>query len=324
MTPAPSTVPGVRVGVLATGAAAAAHAAAWESAGAGGVVLLADFANRTAEVVGVGREATAHVAAFLERVDLVDARTRSKDAAAVVTAAAAAGRPSLCGWGLVETMEEAQAVADAFADRGVPLLAAGLRWVPALAAAWAAVAEGRIGQPAVLRLSLRSSPPVPGGTGKAPSLIAEQMNPALDFMRWVAGPVTSVQTVATNEGPAFALAVLEHGGGAISHVEASWADSSPQLRTELEIAGSKGLLTFCSDGDELVRWQSRRAGPLAISAHGTLEVAALGSLANWAGGSHDAGSPWQWLDSFRLGLAARQSAAQPGPIRLAASAVRRP
>jgi predicted dehydrogenase len=43
------------------------------------------------------------------------------------------------------------------------------------------------------------------------------------------------------------LAILQHKGGAISHVEGSWAYPPPLFRTRFEIAGSNGLIQQDSD-----------------------------------------------------------------------------
>jgi predicted dehydrogenase len=308
----------LRVGVVGAGSTARERVDSWGQAGAGRVVLLRpDPGERSRRGVEDRGEVDADVLAFVDQVDLVDVCAPSTLSASVVIAAAAAGRPTLCGWGFVESLGEAQSVAAMFDDRRAPMIIAGLRCVPAFAAAQAAVAQGSIGRPAVLRLSLRSPPPPSPGPNPLTSIFADVMLPALDYLRWIAGPVETVYATATSQGPGFAIAILQHRDGAISHLQASWANPACEPRATLEISGADGLITFRSDHAQPVNsCLSLTAEPARTAVESMLEGQlrlVIGMLDAKGGPVNTAGD---WVEALRLVLAAERSADHHAPVRV--------
>ena len=57
----------------------------------------------------------------------------------------------------------------------------------------------------------------------------------------------SIRNEHPNAKADHALAILTHENGVVSHVEGSWAYPAPLFRTQLEIAGSNGLIQHNSD-----------------------------------------------------------------------------
>jgi predicted dehydrogenase len=144
-------------------------------------------------------------------------------------------------------------------DAGVRLLVAHVvRFFPEYALAKAAVDEGQIGRPGVLRLSRGSyRPKKPVGNwfldeGKSGGILMDLMIHDFDYARWIAGEVESVfaKKVSTGHPDApvdYGLAILKHKSGAISHIAGAWAYPPPTFRTHIELAGDAGLIEFDSD-----------------------------------------------------------------------------
>jgi predicted dehydrogenase len=143
---------------------------------------------------------------------------------------------------------------------GVQLLVAHVvRFFPEYALAHAAVAEGQIGKPGVIRLHRGSyRPKKPAGNWfldevKSGGILMDLMIHDYDYARWVAGEVETVSarrvTQRHPDAPIdYGLVILSHRSGALSHIAGAWAYPPPAFRTHLEIAGDRGLIEFDSDG----------------------------------------------------------------------------
>jgi predicted dehydrogenase len=217
-------------------------------------VLLPQGRERPADPGVAGAEVHCDLDGFLAAVDAVDICTPSDTHVELALAAAAAGRPTLCEKPLSLEVDEALGVVTAFEQAGVLLQVAHVvRFFPEYVAAREAVARGEIGDPAVLRLSRLTFAPDRGADSwfaderRSGGLFFDLMIHDLDFARWVAGDVTTVYARATGGARSHGIAVLTHASGAISHVEASWAEPAPVFRTRLEIAGSRGIVSCDSD-----------------------------------------------------------------------------
>jgi predicted dehydrogenase len=245
--------PRTRVGLIGTGFMGSVHAAAWHAVGA----PVSDLLVRpgvTAPSGFAGVDTHTDLEEFLAAVDLVDICTPSDTHVALATAAAAAGRPTLCEKPLTLEVADALDVVGAFDRAGVPLQVAHVvRFFPEYVAARDAVARGDIGDPAVIRLARLSFAPDRGAESwfadeaRSGGLFFDLMIHDLDYARWIGGEVTQVYARASGGLRSYGIAVLTHASGAISHVEASWAEPLPVFRTRLEIAGSHGLLVCDSD-----------------------------------------------------------------------------
>lgn len=246
-------MPVPRVGLIGTGFMGLVHAAAWRAVGAPVTDLLVRPGSRVAPAFA---DVAVHtgLGEFLGAVDVVDICTPSDTHVALATAAASAGRPTLCEKPLTLEVADALDVVAAFDMAGVPLQVAHVvRFFPEYVAARNAVLRGDIGDPAVIRLARLSFAPDRGAESwfadeaRSGGLFFDLMIHDLDYARWIGGDVTQVHARASGGSRSYGIAVLTHASGAISHLEASWAEPVPVFRTRMEIAGSRGLLTFDSD-----------------------------------------------------------------------------
>jgi myo-inositol 2-dehydrogenase / D-chiro-inositol 1-dehydrogenase len=244
----------VRIGLVGAGFIGETHLAAWAAEGVP-VVVLDNDATRAAALAGrYGADIAASLDELLDRVDVVDVCAPTHRHADIAIRAAEAGRHVICEKPLARTIEDAEAIVAVCERAGVLLFVAHVvRFFPEYAAARRVVVEGRIGDPAVLRLKRASSRPRrPAGqwlfdTALSGGLIVDLMIHDFDYARWVAGDVATVhcRSVAADRpelGVDHAYAILTHESGAISHITGSWAYAPPTFRTSLEIAGSRGLV----------------------------------------------------------------------------------
>jgi predicted dehydrogenase len=249
----------MRVGIVGAGFMGETHLAAWSAEGIRPIVFNRDGARAT-DLAGRHGAATADsFEELLERVDVVDICTATDRHAKEAIAAAEAGRHVICEKPMARTMAEAEAILAACERSGVKLYVAHVvRFFPEYVAAQRIVAEGTIGDPAVLRLKRASyrPPHAPGhwmfDVERSGGMVVDLMIHDFDFARWVAGEVLtvhcrSVEAERPELGLDHAYAILTHATGAISHITGSWAYTPPTFRTSLEIAGSHGLIEHDSE-----------------------------------------------------------------------------
>jgi predicted dehydrogenase len=244
----------VRVGVVGAGFIGETHVAAWSAEGAHVVVYDVDGARAASLAERHGARAAASLTELVDRVSVVDVCTPTHLHAEVAIAAAEAERHVICEKPIARTLADAEAMVTAARLHGVRLFVGHVvRFFPEYVAARRAVLDGAIGDPAVLRLTratFRPRQPIdhwffdPARSG---GIILDMMIHDLDFARWIAGDVMTVQcrSVGASQpdlGVDHAVAILTHCSGAISHVSASWGYAPPTFRTEFEIAGSRGLI----------------------------------------------------------------------------------
>jgi predicted dehydrogenase len=244
----------MRVGLVGTGFMGTVHAAAWRACGRPVTDVLARPGAATVDDGPEGATVHTDLDAFLREVDVVDICTPSDTHAALARAAARAGRPTLCEKPLSLDVAEAVDVVAAFDRAGVPLQVAHVvRFFPEYVAARDAVLRGEVGAPAVTRLARLTFAPDRGADSwfadeqRSGGLFFDLMIHDLDYARWISGDVVRVQARASGGARSYGIAVLTHASGALSHVEASWAEPAPVFRTRLEIAGSRGMVGFDSD-----------------------------------------------------------------------------
>jgi myo-inositol 2-dehydrogenase / D-chiro-inositol 1-dehydrogenase len=246
----------LRVGVVGGGFIAGIHLAAWRQLGAARLVVFDVHPERTrARASAVGAEPVDSLGDLIAAVDVVDVCTPTDTHRETVEAAAAGGRDVICEKPIARSLSDALALTDACARAGVRLLVAHVvRYFPEYAAAQAAVAAGRIGRPAVLRLRRESSRPRKAAESwifdetRSGGLILDLMVHEFDFARWVAGEVESVMARQVRDASGrdvdFAIAILRHAGGALTHVTGGWGYPPPVFRTGFELAGDAGLIEY--------------------------------------------------------------------------------
>ncbi len=244
----------LRVGVVGTGFIGETHVAAWAAEGISAVIHDVDAARAAALADRHGARVAGSIDELFSVVDVVDVCTPTHLHAQIAIAAARAGRHVICEKPMARTLADAEAMLGAARDAGVRLFVAHvLRFFPEYVAARAAVLDGAIGEPAVLRLTRASfRPRHPAGHwffdhAKSGGVVLDLMIHDLDYARWIAGDVAAVHcrsasVAQPDAGVDHAVAILTHRSGAISHVSASWGYAPPTFMTALEIAGSHGLI----------------------------------------------------------------------------------
>lgn len=250
----------MKVGIVGTGFMGSTHAAAWTETGA----EIGGFAAETVETAeelaaGYDKRVYPSLGAMLRDVDVVDICTPTHLHYEMVLQAAAAGKDIICEKPLARTVAQAAEMVRACRAAGVRLLVAHVvRFFPEYALAQAAVAEGKIGRPGVIRLSRGSyRPKKPVGNWfldetKSGGILMDLMIHDFDYARWVGGEVESVyaRRISENDPDApvdYGLAILRHRNSTLSHVAGAWAYPPPTFRTSLEIAGDEGLIQFDSE-----------------------------------------------------------------------------
>lgn len=249
----------MRVGIVGTGFMGSTHATGWAETEA----TIAGFVTKsppTAQALAAQYQAKLYpdFETMLAGVDVVDICTPTHLHHEMVLKAAAAGKNIICEKPLARTVTQGQEMIAACRAAGVKLLVAHVvRFFPEYAQAKAAVDNGDIGQPAIIRLTRGTFRPKKAVDNwfvdfdKSGGMMFDLMVHDFDVARWIAGDVASVFakniTSTRPDAPVdYGLAILKHRGGAISHVEGSWAYPPPLFRTRFEIAGSDGWLEFDS------------------------------------------------------------------------------
>lgn len=250
----------MRVGIVGAGFMGTTHAAGWAETGAEIVGFMAETAIEAEPLaLAYGARVFPDLLALIDAVDVLDVCTPTHLHHPIVLQAAAAGKDVVCEKPLARHVPEAQEMVRACREAGVRLLVAHVvRFFPEYALAQAQVAGGAIGRPGVLRLTRGSyRPKKPVGNwfldeAQSGGILMDLMIHDFDYARWVAGDVESVfarRVTATHPAAPvdYALAILRHRSGALTHVAGAWAYPPPTFRTGLEIAGDQGLIQFDSD-----------------------------------------------------------------------------
>ncbi len=232
---------------------AATHADGWFAAGDQVSHVLGSGSRRAEALAGeLGASVAADYRELLEAVDVVDICSPTDTHLSYIKQAASNGVPVVCEKPLGRTPAEAEEAVAVCAAGGVPLLVAHVvRFFPEYAAARDRVLAGDVGEVAVMRLDRSTYFPMGDGSwfsdeARSGGVVLDLMIHDVDYARWVAGDVERVYArMARPLGSGgHVVATLRHVGGALSHIQGSWAFPKGSFRTGLEIAGSDGLLTM--------------------------------------------------------------------------------
>ncbi len=306
------------VGVVGAGGIARPHLEAWRHLGAKVVVHSQVGAEEAAGPYGAA--VAADLDELLARCDLVDVCTPTNTHHDIVLRAAGAGRHVICEKPLSHRREEAVAMIDACAAAGVQLHPGQVvRFFPEYAAAKHLVSAGRVGAPAVVRLSRRGARPERSwfaDSAQSGGILVDQMIHDFDFARWLAGEVVRVFACVTGDapGPTLGMAVLTHADGALTHVLGGWGHPHESFRTSFSIAGATGLLRHSSgstQGLALTLADGPTGGELlpASAMVGSPFVAELAEFAaSCSGGGTPRVSAQDSLAALDIALAAGRSA----------------
>jgi myo-inositol 2-dehydrogenase / D-chiro-inositol 1-dehydrogenase len=250
----------MKVGIVGVGFMGTTHAAGWAETPAEIVGFTAESPTE-AHAISKQYKTTVYPSldAMLPHVDIVDICSPTHLHHEMALKAAAAGKHIVCEKPLARTMKQAKEIFLACQKAGVQLLVAHVvRFFPEYALARAAVLEGQIGKPGVIRLHRGSYRPKKTAGNwfldevKSGGILMDLMIHDYDYARWVAGDVESVSarrvTQLHPEAPIdYGLVILSHRSSALSHIAGAWAYPPPTFRTHLEIAGDRGLIEFDSE-----------------------------------------------------------------------------
>jgi len=248
-------MPKLRVGMIGAGGVSHAHAPHWVTLGADVSVYALVGGDELA--IRYGLTAVGTLEQLLATTDVIDICTPTVTHRELALAAIGAGKNVLCEKPLGRTVEDAKVIAAAARAAHVQVYPAHVvRFFPEYAAMHAAVEQGKIGQPAVLRFTR-------GGEGatsdwffdeaQSGGIILDQMIHDLDQARWTAGEV--VQVYAVQNPPTVNSSIprnvvvhvtLTHLNRAISLIQGIWGPRGIDFRTSFEVAGDAGALRFDS------------------------------------------------------------------------------
>jgi predicted dehydrogenase len=250
----------MKVGIVGAGFMGTTHAEAWSQTDAVIAGLLADPIEEAKPLADqYAAKVYPDLTTMLGDVDIVDICTPTHLHYQMVLQAAEAGKDIICEKPLGRTVTQARQMVSTCRQAGVQLLVAHVvRFFPEYASTKAAVDQGQIGRVGVVRLSRGSyRPKKPVGNwfldeSKSGGILMDLMIHDFDYARWIAGEVESVfakkVTTANPEAPVeYALAVIKHKNGALSHIAGAWAYPPPTFKTRIEIAGDAGLIEFDSE-----------------------------------------------------------------------------
>jgi predicted dehydrogenase len=187
-----------------------------------------------------------------------------------VIEAARAGLHVFCEKPVARSVRDADAMIEACAKENVIFMVGHvLRFFPEYAKLHDLVVGGEVGTPAMARLARGGAAPRGARdwyarAGESGGVLLDLVIHDFDWLRWTFGPVARVHARHTaprrGELASYALAVLRHANGVISHVEGSWGHELP-FRTRVEIAGDRGALEYDSSRPvlELHQLQGRSA-----------------------------------------------------------------
>ncbi|MFE3851729.1 Gfo/Idh/MocA family protein [Streptomyces griseorubiginosus] len=239
------------VGVVGAGFMARTHIAAWQAAGATDLLLTSHNpagARALAEEVGI--TASAGIAGTAARADLIDVCTPTDTHAEIGAVAASAGAHVLVEKPLARDVPQATRLIDTCARAGVTLAVAHVvRFAPEYRRFLDIADSGELGDLATLHLRRLSGPPEWSGwlldAQRSGGVVLDLMIHDLDIALAAAGPVATVDAEVTGKpGREHAFAMLGHAGGAVSIVEASWAQPNGTFVTSAELVGTKATATI--------------------------------------------------------------------------------
>jgi len=195
------------------------------------------------------------IEALLEWADVVDICLPTDVHPEFAHKVIAAGKPLFLEKPVARTIPEAQAIVDAAAAAGVPLMIGHVvRYFPEFALGRQMVLNGSVGKPAAIR-TRRGGPAPKGSSGwfmdhrRSGGVLLDLAIHDFDWLQWTFGKVKFLYSrslsAQTGQGPDYALTTLTFESGAVAHVEATWMDPGG-FRTYFDIAGSDGLLEFDS------------------------------------------------------------------------------
>ena len=248
----------VNIGLIGAGGITHVHIPAWLALGARVTVFSLEGGADSAERYGI--DAVDSLDELLAACDVVDICTPTPTHYRLAERALRAGKHVICEKPIALCAADADTLAELAVVVGRQLHPAHVvRYFAEYALAQRAVANGQIGEPAILRFSRIGEFPTWASwfadAEQSGGIVLDQMIHDLDIARWIAGEVTEVYAVKNAaDGCESAQVVLTHESGALSYVTGVWGAPGTTFATSFSIAGSKGVLKHDSRTDASLRF----------------------------------------------------------------------
>jgi predicted dehydrogenase len=245
-----------KVAVIGGGTMGRTHAGAYAKMPNAELVAICDIAPEAAEALAGKHSVPAFSSldkALAEvEIDVVDVCTPTSTHLEWIKAAAAKGKNICSEKPLGRTTGQAMEAVRVCEEAGVTLFIAHVvRWFPEFRKLHDLIAAGTVGDVAIVRTSRAGT--FPGGwfadAKMSGGVVLDLTIHDFDWLQWCFGKVRRVYARGLYEshvnGADYALVTLRFECGVIAHVESCWARPSG-FETSVEVAGSKGLLSFSS------------------------------------------------------------------------------
>jgi len=239
-----------RIGIVGGGSMGRYHASRWAQLPvelAGFYDLEEDRARQSANQFG-GKGYTS-LQALVDDVDAVVVTTPTYTHHQVVLDVAPSGKHIFCEKPLARHLADCEEMVAACEASGSRLFVGQVvRFFPEYASSKAFCDAGEIGKPGVMRTTRGGAIPVSSAwyadLAKSGGVILDLAIHDLDYALWCLGPAKRVYALQMEptEGADYALITVRHDGGAIAHIESSWAFPRGTFFTKLEITGDGGLI----------------------------------------------------------------------------------
>lgn len=259
----------INVAVVGTGTMGREHLKAWSAVSDAKIAGVIGRDNtRLGEISETFRTSSASGLSDLfdkTEVDVVDVCLPTHLHLDYIRQAARAKKHVICEKPLGLSVEECETAINICRENGVQLhVGHVLRFSPEYVSAHDHVENGSIGNPGVIRLRRASKYPF----GRKDWYADEEKSGGIffdlgihdfDWLRWTFGEVERVMAKrvtahrTSGEPLEYALVTLKMEGGAIAHVELSWAETA--FEDFFELAGDKGMMTHNSSESSPVHLQ---------------------------------------------------------------------
>ncbi|MCL6632162.1 MAG: Gfo/Idh/MocA family oxidoreductase [Alicyclobacillus herbarius] len=250
----------IKVAVVGAGTMGTVHAEAYKNMPDVQLVGIVDINRDTAQYLAFRQRTDDYTSldALIreKRPDVVDVCVPTYLHRQVVETAARAGCHVICEKPIARTLADARAMIETCRAAGVQLyIAHVVRFFPEYRRAYELLQSGAIGRVGTVRAMRGGAFPKAwqdwyANVARCGTVIVDSMIHDFDFLRWCFGEVERVYAKSLLGRDLLqldhAFVSLRFQNGVIAHVEGTWAYPSG-FRTELEIAGSEGMIDFRSD-----------------------------------------------------------------------------
>ena len=326
----------MRVGVIGAGFIGAIHLDAYASMPVVEVVGVADarpeIAAAGAAVTGARAYSSYEELVAAEDIEVVDVCLPTAYHRELALRAARAGKHVILEKPIARTLEDAEAILEAFSGTDNRLFVGHVvRFFPEYMRIKAMMDAGDLGTVGVARTS-RRSPFLTGWNDwyadwrMSGGVLLDLVIHDFDFLRWTLGEVERVYArgVLGREYNRldYALVTLRFTNGAIAHVEGQWGYPGP-FNYSIEVAGSRALVTADSSESESIQLLGGAVGsgesPDVLTGKSPFQTELEHFIRCITTGTEPVVEPTDAYEALRIGLAATESVLTGKPVTLGGS-----